>query len=278
MENTLTTRVAKTKFKLVRKIEDVEYMLPELKLKQWIEIVSFLNYASKKHNAEAIVSLTVLDGEWVVLPWQQEPRGNLHVKFDISSERNQELLRNVGFYAEEDEEIAMDKVHCTIHSHNKSSAFQSSDDEEDEMDKNGWHVTLGDFDKSSLSSHIRLNIKDNAVFEDGEKKMEAIQEFLDMPITTIIEDIELSNEGLMACQESLKETFLHHPWDEEFPDWWKDQIVKPKYKPYSPRKKYELPGREGVLKAYQGYDSGSQQDQDDYWEAAAEATTAFNTI
>ena len=155
--------------------------LPKLPYDTWQQVVSFMKHIAKSQDTEAIVSLTIVDGEWKVICWNQEPSGPLHVKFQEGSEENQALLT-------EKEKDALLKVHCTVHSHNKSNAFQSSDDADDELGKEGWHITVGNCDKEVISTHCRLNCKRLAEFDEkGKKTAGGWQVFAACPVATVVE-------------------------------------------------------------------------------------------
>jgi hypothetical protein len=161
--------------------------LPKLPINIWNSIVTWLCDISGKNNSEAVCSLTVINGEWKTIVWHQEAVGTLHVNFDESSEENLQLV-------DEETRKALNAIHCTIHSHNKMGASQSNNDKDDERTKLGWHVTIGNCDKPELSTHARFNVQRNAVFGNEEKNKgikikEAYQEFIEVNLNTIIEEI-----------------------------------------------------------------------------------------
>jgi hypothetical protein len=104
----------------------IKSTLPKLPYEIWQQVVSFLRHIAKSQDTEAIVSLTIINNEWRVICWHQEPSGALHVDFKEGSDENQTLLSD-------EEREALLKVHCTVHSHNKANAFQSADDKDDEI-------------------------------------------------------------------------------------------------------------------------------------------------
>jgi hypothetical protein len=156
--------------------------LPALPLQLYLEISAWLSHLSVKNNVEGVCSLTVVDDQWVPIIWHQEASGPLHVKYDESSDENIQLVKDLG--ATE----ALKTLHCTIHSHNRSAAGQSSDDQNDERSKNGWHMTIGNCDKSHHSIHSRFNVFKNADFVDGKKVSDAHQEFVLVDANVIVEE------------------------------------------------------------------------------------------
>jgi len=192
--------------------------LPKLPITTLQQINSFMAWCSSKHDCEGIVSLTLDDNnEWLVIPWYQEAQGSLHVKFNMHDEKNTEEYGHL--YDK------LDKVHCTIHSHNKTTAFQSSDDADDELQKNGWHMTIGKCNTAGKDYHLRYNFRKNARFdEEGIKIAPAMQQFIEID-TKIIIDIDIPDEykdysDMIIEGEMSKE--LEHPPE------WENYVTKKK--------------------------------------------------
>jgi hypothetical protein len=106
------------------------------------------------------------------------------------------------------------RLHCTIHSHNKAGASQSGDDAQDELTKNGWHITVGHCDQKTLDFHMRYNFRKHiTVNEEGEKIAPKIQSFIKLPTTQAIGMDPV--EGFEEYTERLKplkmSTSIPHP-------------------------------------------------------------------
>ena len=166
----------------------VEIKLPKVPIRIWSQVMGFMEWACLKQQSEAIVSMTVVDGKWVVIPWHQKASGGLHVKFNQFDDEN---IRDFGHLEE-----ALNVVHCTIHSHNRIGAGQSGDDAEDELAKRGWHITVGHCHQDRMDFHGRYNFKINAEWnEDGSIKRRAYQKFIKInPEQVISLDLEMYKE------------------------------------------------------------------------------------
>jgi len=211
-----TKRVAKT----------ITTKLPKLPMELFQQIMSFMVWGSKEKNCEVIVSLTLVEGEWVIIPWHQAPSGALHVKFNQHDEDN---TRDFGHLFE-----ALEEVHCTIHSHNKAGAHQSADDKDDELSKRGWHMTIGKCDKDKKDFHARYNLKNNAKFdEEGVKIQEAVQDFVLLYSENLL-DMDVP-EHLLKYKKMLIEEEMNIP--SEHPKEWEDNVTKVAYTPYYGGKK-----------------------------------------
>lgn len=199
----------------------IKSKLPKLPIALWNQIVTFLCDVSKNNDTEATLSLTIVDKQWIPIVWFQEPSGQLHVKFDVTSQENKELLSP-------ELEAALENVHCTIHSHNKSKAFQSPDDQDDELAKKGWHITVGNCDKpTNLSTHCRLNCSTHAVFNDqGKKEQDAWQEFIECKATRVIKTPPLPLLIPADCRDTVNNLIVQRNHDVEYPGEWSERIKK----------------------------------------------------
>ncbi len=193
----------------------VSMNMPKLPIRIFQQVSAFMRWASKEHNGEATVSLTIHNGEWVVIPWHQVASGSLHVKFDPTQEENVEEFGHL--------EQSLSMLHCTIHSHNKAGAGQSGDDAEDELPKNGWHVTIGHCDKDKLDFHMRYNFRKKVETDQaGQVTMNAIQNFIKLNIKTIIGMEPVP--GYEGMEDGFIEILMHKSQD--FPEEWKEKYTK----------------------------------------------------
>lgn len=206
--------------------------LPLLPFDLWQQIVSWLCDVSVQKNCEGVMSLTIVDNEWVPIVWHQTAPSSLHVKFDESSDINQQLLNDAT-------REALQRIHCTIHSHNTVAASQSSDDARDEAGKSGWHITIGHCQSDRLSSHTRYSCKQNATFGDagtdmaGKKLTDAHQEFIVMDLDTAVATPELPDgfpREFLKDSDELLLTNYHVP----YPEVWLDRVDNVKSNTYLP--------------------------------------------
>lgn len=197
--------------------------LPLLPLATYHRITSWLSDVSAEHNTEGVCSLTVVNGQWKVIVWHQDAPTSLHVDFDESSEQNMALI-------DDETRQALRYVHCTIHSHNKAPASQSNNDQKDERTKPGWHITVGNCDKNTLSTHARFNITRDAKYGDtgefkGKKISDAHQEFIEVNLDHILEPIiepQVNNAYLRSLNDIAKINIMY-----DYPEEWLDRITKP---------------------------------------------------
>ena len=106
IKNTITTDSRVGKLHIPIESAVVESNLPKLPWELWSEAVAFMQYASNELKGEAIVSFTIVEGEWVTICWNQELSGGFHVKYDPEWPENQALT--AGAIHE-----ALQQVHCT---------------------------------------------------------------------------------------------------------------------------------------------------------------------
>ena len=116
-------------------------------LEIWNTIIAFFRWGFKEYNSEQTVRLYYHKErkEWKVWAFPQVCHG-LTVK-EIKNEEFSKQLEIIG-----EGFIPMGSVHhhCTI------SAFQSGTDNDDEVDSDGLHITVGCMDKQQLDIHGRV--------------------------------------------------------------------------------------------------------------------------
>jgi hypothetical protein len=214
--------------------------LPALPIELFVQITTWLQHLSIHNNVEGVCSLTVKNGEWVPIIWHQTAHGALNVQYEEDSPENIELVESLDVVDE------LKKIHCTIHSHNKAPASQSSDDQDDERSKMGWHITVGNCNQSEYSLHARFCVFANAVFKDGVKTAAAHQEFITVDPDIICEEIE---HDPLTPSYLLKSTLevMHASAEWEFPEEWLDRCYKQEpakyhYNSYHQKKKHTQNG------------------------------------
>ena len=212
-EEAVTTTVKHT-------VKGMTNVLPRLPLDMWMLITSFLCKVSKEKNTEAILSLTIVDGEWKIIVWHQQAPSAMHVKFDWTTPENKALL-------DKKTERALEQIHCTVHSHNKGAAGQSNDDADDELQKIGWHTTIGNCCIPKLTLHTRFNCQRPAEYgkdEDnmGEKIEDSYQEFLTAKTQGTIEEYDFGDtpESYRLSHEEM----VHKNHFVDVPNEWMDRV------------------------------------------------------
>lgn len=208
------------------KASTIQNKLPLLPLSLYQQITSWLTDVTETHDTEGVCSLTVVDNEWKVIVWHQDAPCSLHVDFDESLDQNQGLIDDAT-------RNALKKVHCTIHSHNKAPASQSSNDEKDEKTKPGWHITVGNCNSKKYTTHARFNINKDAEYGTepenlGKKVAKAHQEFINVDLDVIIEavDSDIDPRYVLSINDIAK-----LPMESDYPEEWLDRVTvqKPVY-------------------------------------------------
>lgn len=197
---------------------EVEYNLPPLPYKLFLQTSGFFSWASKTLDTEARVDFFLVDGIWKAICFNQTTEGQLDVEIDFESKSNKELLTAPILDAKK-------RFHCTMHSHNDIGASQSGTDVNDEIGKRGWHITLGDYGSSKVSNHSRLTIQEPAQVDPktGEKTREAFNGFVEVDIDLLV------SKGEVPQDYSYLQTLMDeqcYGLIADFPEEWKDRIEK----------------------------------------------------
>ena len=196
----------------------VEYKLPPLPYKLFLQTSGFFSWASKTLDTEARVDFFLVDGVWKAVCFNQTTQGQLDVEIDFESRSNKELLTDSIVEAKK-------RFHCTIHSHNDIGASQSGTDVNDEIGKRGWHITLGDYGSSEISNHARLTIQEPALKDPntGDKTREAFNGFVEVDIDLLVAkgDVPEDYSYLQPLMDEQCYSLIS-----DFPEEWKDRIEK----------------------------------------------------
>ena len=199
--------------------------LPPLPYKQWMQVCSFLKFCQTDRQGEGIISLTLIKKKWHIICWHQESIG-MHVKYEEGSDENQAILND-------ELREALDNIHCTVHSHYTAGAFQSGDDKDDELQKIGWHVTVGKMNQPSMDSHARWNLNKPARRENGLKVENSIQSWIEFNAESIVAEFKAPKGYLAhpAAKSSHKQNVHITPNNSFFPEEWKERVRKKTYAP-----------------------------------------------
>jgi len=173
----------------------------KIDLQNWYKFVTFCLASQKKNKAEAMVLFFYDENkeDWHLWAPPQETQGmtvNVTEGQDYDEQRTQlpPLMFGSGHH------------HCT------SSAFQSGTDHEDEIDKEGIHVTLGNLDKQILDIHCRIIVRGVSY---------------DVPASDVIETPKWVKEILFPdIREEAANRFLGQRFAVEYPSVWLDNVEK----------------------------------------------------
>lgn len=121
---------------------------PKIQYRQWLQATAFLKNSFDTYQAETVLQLgfnpaATADTAWIIYALPQEISKNALTVSEIESEeRNkiQQRIRKKGFFP-----------FGTMHHHCKAAAFHSQTDVEDEAQRPGLHVTLGDMHHTFFS-------------------------------------------------------------------------------------------------------------------------------
>jgi len=231
----------------VSSITSFSSSLPKLPFMLFASISGYLQWCALEHNAEGRVDLTLINGEWVAVCFFQEATGTLDVTVDKDSAQNKALLTP-------ELEEAFKRVHSTIHSHTTSPAFQSGTDEEDEMDKEGWHITLGTYGSGKVDNHARYTVRNKATRDaKGERTAPALNFFFKVTMDNLIEPLEDEKhiEGLKNA--SSDKPVVNYNLVNEFPKEWESRFYKAKQ-----------PAWGGMNRTRMSAEDWDEWDEDDY--------------
>lgn len=169
----------------------------------WSQIVCFLRWTQQEYKEEALVTLFYhpADKKWAAWAFPQEPNG-----MTIKS------LPDVPQYKEDRARFGNGWIQAgSVHHHCTAKAFQSGTDTNDEINRDGVHVTLGEMDKPVLDTHVRQ------IF-DGVQGETSLINWIEVP------------DFLKDAPPYLKYDFLAFAIkavrDAEFPAEWKDRIYE----------------------------------------------------
>lgn len=142
-----TSYVPSTKFVVDKKEPVTVWKGPKIPWALWEQVVSFLRWTQKEFKAEAMMMFYYnrKSKEWAAWPFPQQPAG-MTIKH----------LPDHPMFAEDRKKFGNDWVQLgTIHHHCTMKAFQSGTDKDDECDRDGVHITLGNMESKELDIHTR---------------------------------------------------------------------------------------------------------------------------
>ena len=218
---------------------------PKIPYDLWTYIVLFHRYSVKKLNSETL-NFLFFDPDNKEEPWQCWVPPQKTSGMSVETNTDHELY---------DQERK--KYHSlqfgTVHNHVNISAFQSGTDEMDEMEKEGFHITIGDCDEEVVDIHVRaimeqeqydINIADIVELPDWMKSVpEKYRKHLvvdklfsvslddyDEKSVAALYDPQLTkvSRHVVSYPKNKKNSFMHqqgslyiggttdHPWESDF--------------------------------------------------------------
>lgn len=176
---------------------------PKRTLAQHRQVLSFFAWTYKEFKDEAMVHwfLNTQEGRWEPMVLPQRGVG-MTVK----------ILEDHANYIPTFQRLGTGwEIGGTDHHHCSGSAFQSSVDHTDEKGKEGLHITIGDLGKDRYSIHSRSSFRHTIrpVFLSDWYEVPAELQCLPLDI-----------------QEQALEFLLCVPSAVEFPEWWKENVIR----------------------------------------------------
>lgn len=175
----------------------------------WGSIVRFMLDSYKHLDAEAMITLfyNPESGEWAAHAFPQTTFG-MSVETDQSTKEYKEQR---SLFPSPFIELG------SVHHHCKVSAFASGTDKEDEIDRDGLHITLGHMDQRELDIHARATIQ-------GRTQMADLVSWIDVPewVRNIPENMEELREQAVECVLLDSDLFKEF----EYPKIWRKNLKK----------------------------------------------------
>lgn len=198
--------------------------LVKMSYDQWKQICAFHRWSVATFHAETNLShLLTRDGDIVTLPFHQKvTRNAMTIHVDYTTPENRAILERL----QEEQGVNVGDFHGTTHNHVVMSAFASGTDKDDEEDKQGYHFTIGNCDKATLSIHGRVRMKFNPVFDaDGNMLVRASSQLLEVTDWSQVIDIPHVDHGMpIDIRKGAAAYWLQNCPDEGFPEEWKAYI------------------------------------------------------
>lgn len=176
----------------------------------WAQVVCFLRWTQAEFKEEAMMTFfyNAKERRWAAWPFPQEPNG-MTIK----------LLPDHEMYKVDRMRFGSDWIQAgSIHHHCLGNAFQSTTDTNDEMNRDGIHITLGKLDQQDLDIHVR-SVFDNLMGD-----------------TALFDWIEMPQWIAAAPKYAQLHAFSHairNVNSVDFPEEWKLRIIEKKVVPYN---------------------------------------------
>ena len=213
-DNRLFTKVETPLYTGWRKVPGIK-LIPEkearftwhgsrIPFRLWEQIVCFMRWSQETHHQEALLTLFYNTNEklWAADVFPQRPAGMTvnylpdHPDYKIVRKRYGTGWVQMG----------------SVHHHCGMAAFQSGTDHSDEIDRDGFHVTLGKMREKELDIHCRASFEGVMYNTSPELWIECPKWMLEIPKSYIGSIVSLSKAYVI-------------PKDVSFPEDWKQRIV-----------------------------------------------------
>ncbi len=213
--------MAKHSGKVTELSGEFNYTGPKIPPDVWRQILSFFKWTYDTTQSESQVRLfvSVKLNTWKAWAFPQQAECGLSTKelpTEDARKQRAELFEN------HDDWTAWG----TVHHHCGISAFQSGTDESDEKNVGGLHITVGDLDKPHHSIHCRL-------YHQGDLYEPDMGKFWD--IGNLVETLPVEIRALLPadCGDRLAREQMCLPSAIEFPEAWKNNLIKVEHKSYA---------------------------------------------
>ncbi len=215
--------------------------------KQWVNVCAYSERVSDEEESECQWQFFCNDKEIIAWAFPQTKKSGMVTKElqgDPNFTKQMCEIRNRGYYP-----------YGTGHTHNRTGAFQSGTDMNDEAQSEGLHITLGKISRTEpYEIHARFTAKrDGVLLESGEMIMPQYYisndvewtDFIDMP-----PEIDLSKVPY-SMRPKIKEMILLRPCIDEADQsviemWMKNRIEQKKTQYESQIAKYQASKRSSV--------------------------------
>lgn len=171
----------------------------------WAQVVSFMLWSQKEFGSEAHLTLFYNTATDTWAPWAfPQITNGMNVETDPTDKR----------YSIQRKKFPEPWVELgTVHHHCKSAAFQSGTDHQDEIDRDGIHITLGNMEANQLSVHCRASL-------DSRLYQTTLGQWVEPPKWIHEDTPEFILENLLEGAYLTSELFR----DTEFPTQWAKNI------------------------------------------------------
>lgn len=188
----------------------------------WPQVIAFFEWSYAQHQSESVVHLYYHANNpsrgWLPLVLPQKSNGGMTARV-LEDHPNyiptQARLRETLLLSPDDMYIE-----CTVHHHCRGSAFASGTDKSDEQQKDGLHITIGGIATGKYDIHARTVFRKKELGVCYTDWFE-IDEFAAAHLPVEVHEVYI--KGLLTKQ---------YP-GATFPEWWKENYVKPEIQVYS---------------------------------------------
>lgn len=189
-------------------------MSPEL----WAQICAFMRDSHKKFNSETLIYLLYNMDDHVWDAWAPpQTTSGMAVETDETNP----------LWAQQREQWGEGwQIAGSVHHHCDLPAFASGQDDEDELDKDGFHVTLGNLNSSALTTDTRLT------YSRCKYSTNLFDFVCDKAIKTELLTTLAGSMLHISALNDIRTMLLANHYDPSYPDYWMTNVSKPAVKTY----------------------------------------------